>query len=187
MKKIALILSSIIFFYSCYECEGYPTDMTSAIAFREGDTIKYKSDKGDTINLTIKEFYAQEPSKHYGPVTTYECPVDAYYITNRDTDFGISIKEVNTSGSSSGTSYIYFCEDDVYHWARWENNFDFEIQDASNVDISEIFDEAVYSYTIRVKDKSGDRRITEFVKTPHKGIVVFYDSKYKLTWRQIFK
>lgn len=166
---------------SCqYHCEGYNAEQTAALAFRMGDTILYKSNKSDTIALFVNNFYAEEASSHSSVmVMDYECPKNAYYTTITDETHGISIKETDTQGSSNSSELIIFCNNDVYEIASWKNDYDIKNSD------SIIVNNNIYKNVREIKDLTGNRRISNFVKAPNYGIIKFYDSKEGLTWEQI--
>lgn len=186
MKDVITILKYtfplLLLITSCqYHCDGYDSEQTAALAFRLGDTIFYKSNKSDTITLFVNNFHAEEASSHSAVmVMDYECSKDAYYTTITEEAHGISIKEGDSQGgSTTSPELIIFCNNDIYEIASWKNDYDSKSLD------SIIVDNTIYKNVREIKDLTGNRRISNFIKAPYYGIIKFYDSHEGLTWEQI--
>lgn len=179
--KYLFICFVVLLVTSCkYHCDGYDTEQTAALAFRLGDTIQYQSNKLDTITLIVDDFYAEGASSHSAVmVMDYECPVNAYYTTITEEKYGISIKELDTQHSSRYEEQILFCNSDVYEIASWKKD-----NESENLD-SLLVGNKIYRNVRVVKDLTGNRRISNFVKAPYHGIIKFYDSHKNLTWEQV--
>jgi len=179
MKYLIFSLSVVLLTTSCgYNCEGYDLEYTEVLAFRLGDTIQYQSDNLDTIILVVEDFFATEPTHFKGLVMCFECYEEAYYTTTKDEIYGISIKEIDLLGSSYKEDII-FCDNDIYEMKSEQKTYEVKSLD------SLIIDNTTYKHVREVKDLSGERRISGFLKAPHCGIIRFYDSETKLTWTQI--
>lgn len=179
VNRLPLIVIMALLITSCkYHCDGYDTSRRESMPFRVGDSIRYESNKHDTIVLYINDFYAEGSSSYTSmPIMDYTCPKEAYYTTTTDEKFGICIKEVH--GQDMNKRIAIFCDNDTYDF--YEKNREFESTYFESLEIAE----TMYEHVTSVKDTSGKRRISSYDEALFYGVIRFYDSETGLTWMQI--
>jgi len=188
MRQVILIISGfliLISLNSCkYTCPGFPDEELKWIPYKLNDTLRY-SDSKDTIYLVVNEFYKSGPTSFRGLAMDYWCDFNGHYYTSKSSLYDYQIKD---SFSSLNDSRIQITQQgDVFefpHYSNYSNDsikvIYFADSIIKNTDFKEIF--VLQKDTIKQNP-----RISRVIKSSDKGIIEFYDYKYKRKWNLINK
>ena len=170
---------------SCrYYCQGFPDEELRWIPYKVNDTLRY-SDSKDTIYLVVNEFYKSGPSSFRGLAMDYWCDFNGYYYTTISSLYDYQIKDIY---STLNNSQIQITDQggifDIPYYSNFTNDSIKLIYVADSLIKSTEYKEIYVLQKDTIKRKP---RISRVIKSGDKGILEFYDYKYKRKWNLITK
>lgn len=186
MKRFELVIFGFLIaglMCSCkYKCPGFPDEELHWIPYNVNDTLRY-SDSKDTIYLVVKDFYKSGPSSFRGLTMDYWCDFNGYYYTSTSSKYDYQIKDTYSSLNDSKIQITIQGDIfDFHHYSKYTRD---------SITVTCVADSFINNieykdlYILQKDTIKNNPRITRVIKSSEKGVIEFYDSKYKLKWNLI--
>jgi len=180
--KYALIGILTLLINSCkYKCEGFQESELKWVPYEIGETIKY-TDKFDTIEFRITDFFKTESSSFSGLVMDYECDSKCYYLTSKNDELGYQLREEYNDGFDWGMK-IQITDNDRFEFDIPNNtSFSDSIKVVHKPDTLINCTEYTNVFIVSKDTLNKSPRIGYIIKAENFGIIEFYDFYLKQKW-----